>query len=316
MIHSRQNRRQFVATIAATSIAALPINVNASEDDNPPFKISIAPWSLMRRVAGHEDPGGVDLWSYPKVVRELGFEGIEHDNLHFPGELPKEKMIARMRKACDDEGLKSTLILCGGLGDIADGDKNKREAAIGNYRAWADAAKTLDCGAIRVVCADRKTELSFDEKRRHAVEGIRTLAEKIAKLELDLLIENHGGYSSDPRWLTRVVKEVNRTNCGILADFTHWSVDRKPEKNVIDPYEGMKLLAPLTRSVSAHAYDFGTDGTEKNWDYRRMLSILMSAGFDGYVAVEYFGKSLGRKEGSRKSMELLQQMRHELLSAH
>lgn len=306
-------RRCFLASSLATiGLACSPparLLANAQEQL---FKISIAPWSLMRRIAGQKDPNGIDLWDYPKVARELGFTAVEHDNLHFPGELPHEKTIQRMRKTCDEQGVTSTLILCGALGDIADADKTKREKAIDKYRAWAGAAKTLGCAAIRVVCADRKNDISFDEKRKLAVDGISLLAEHNAKLGIELLIENHGGYSSDPRWLTQVVKEVNQPNCGILADFTLWSVQREPEVNVIDPYEGMKLLARHTRSVSAHAYEFGSDGRETKWDYHRMMKMLTDAGFRGYVAVEYFGRSLTRREGSRQARSLLQQVRDHL----
>ena len=266
----------------------------------------------MQSVAGRPDPGGIGLWSYPRVARELGFDAIEHDNLHFPGELPRDGDIKRMRQACDDEGLKSTLILCGALGDIADADGGKQRQAIDKYRAWSDAAKALGCSAIRVVCADRKSEISFDAKRSLAVNGISTLAEHNASLGLDLLIENHGGYTSDPRWLTGVIREVDKPNCAILADFTHWSVQRNPEVNVIDPYEGMKILAPLTRSVSAHAYNFDGNGNETKWNYHKFMQILTQAGFDGYVAIEYFGKKLNRKDGTRQARLLLERVQKEL----
>lgn len=315
MTTERITRRGFIrtsaaATALATCASATPL---VAANSSPPFKISVAPWSLMRKVAGQADPGGIDLWDYPHIVRELGFEGVEHDNLHFPGDLPNNRDIRRMRKACDDQGLPSTLILCGALGDIADADRAARAKAIDNYRAWASAAAVLGCRAIRVVCADRKTELSFDEKRHYAVEGIRSLAEFNATIGLDLLIENHGGYSADPRWLTRVIREVEQPNCGILADFTHWSVQRNPEVNVIDPYEGMKLLAPLTRSVSAHAIKFDGDGNETRWDYYRMVKILSDAAFHGYIAIEYFGDDLSRREGTRKARLLLERVRKRLI---
>ncbi|MEM7010890.1 MAG: sugar phosphate isomerase/epimerase family protein [Verrucomicrobiota bacterium] len=305
------NRRQFLQTSVLATGGAAAASFAETEDDDL-FRISVAPWSLMRSVAGKPDADGIDLWDYPKVVRELGFDALEHDNLHFPGELPVEKDIARMRRTCDDEGLRSTLILCGALGDIADADAKKRNAAVAKYRAWADAAKSLGCSAIRVVCADRKNDITFDEKRRYAVDGIRSLSEYNATLGLDLLIENHGGYSSDPRWLTRVIEEVDQSNCGILADFTHWSVERDPKVNVVDPYDGMKQLAPFTRSVSAHAYDFNAEGAETNWDYFRIMNILTEAGFTGHVAVEYFGKERSRKDGTRMTRELLQRVRKQL----
>ncbi len=307
------NRREFIElSVAAGGLSFFSLATGCGRPEDVPFKISIASWSLMRKVYGQEDPEGINLWDYPRVVRELGFEGIEHDNLHFPGELPNESDIKRMRRACEDEGLNNTLILCGAMGDITDPDRAAREKTLAKYRAWAEAAVGLGCESMRVVCADQKTDLSFEEKGKHAVEGIRALAEFNAGIGLELLIENHGGYSSDPNWLTDVIRIVDMPNCGILADFTHWSVQRNPEVPIIDPYEGMKVLAPLTRSVSAHAYNFDEQGNETDWDYHRMMKILTDAGFDGYVAVEYFGENLSRREGSIKARELLERVRKEL----
>ena len=307
-----RRRSFFVSSLAAVGLASTTKSPLFGDEPKPAFEISLAPWSLMRRVAGQKDPQGIDVSIYPRVARELGFKAIEHDNLHFTGDLPNKNAIRRMRKACDAEGVKSTLILCGALGDISDESGHKRGQAIDNYRAWSEAASMLGCTAIRVVCADQRTHLSFDEKRRYAVEGIRKLAEHNQEIGIDLLIENHGGYSSDPHWLTRVIKEVDQANCGILADFTHWSVGRRPGENVIDPYEGMKILAPQTRSVSAHAYEFDSTGNETKWDYRRFMEILTGAGFDGYVAIEYFGNELSRQAGSRKARLLLERVRKEL----
>jgi hypothetical protein len=34
-----------------------------------------------------------------------------------------------------------------------------------------------------------------------------------------VIVENHGGLSSDGKWLTGVMKLVDRKNCGTLPDF-------------------------------------------------------------------------------------------------
>ena len=306
------NRRTFMQRAVAGGLgltAVRPIMSCLPSVNQPLFHISLAPWSLIRAPYGYPDFEGIDLLDYPAVARELGFDAIEYDNLHFPGDLPDEKLITQMKQRCDDEGMISTLILCGQLGDLADTVADERSYAIHNYAAWMDAAVLLECHAIRVVCADVKT-VPVDEKLKYAVEGVSELAEIATDKGVDLLIENHNGYTSDPNWLVSLIQQVGHPRCGILADFTNWQTDRDPAIYWPDSYDGIHILAPYTRSVSAKAAEFDDAGNETTTDFFRMMHILVQAGFYGYAAVEYFGDQ--RREGSRSARKLLEHVRMKL----
>ncbi|PAC25921.1 hypothetical protein BWI92_26475 [Flectobacillus sp. BAB-3569] len=45
------------------------------------------------------------------------------------------------------------------------------------------------------------------------------LSEFAATMKINVIVENHGGYSSNGEWLTGVMKAVNMKNCGTLPDF-------------------------------------------------------------------------------------------------
>ncbi|WP_299529538.1 TIM barrel protein [Ulvibacterium sp.] len=306
------NRRSFLLSTALMApIMAKAIRTGSLNPEldfsfvKPSFKLSLAPWSLMRKPAGNPDAQGIQLMDYPMVARELGFKAIEQDNLHFPGELPNQGLLTKMKKRADEAGVIHTLLLCGALGDIADTNKNKRRKAIKKYQTWLEAAKFLGCYQMRIVCADRIT-ISRTEKLKYAVEGVSSMAEYAEKHNMELLIENHNGYSSDPDWLLELIKTVGMKNCGILGDFTEWRMEHEPLKMYPDPYKGYKILAPHIKSVGAKSVDFDEAGNETNVDYFKMLQILADFEYKGYVAVEYFGEALPRKKGITMTKHLIE----------
>ncbi len=288
-----------------------PIFAGRQIRSTPSFELSLAPWSLMRRPFGQADPQGIDLFDYPMIAKELAFDFIEQDNLHFPGDLPVDRDIVKMKDRCEAAGIRNSLLLCGALGDVADVDKKKRKRAIRKYIRWIAAAEHLGCESVRVVCADR-VSVSNEEKLKFAVEGVSKLVRYAARKDINLLIENHNGYSSDPDWLVRLIREVDHPRCGILADFTEWRMRRDPVVLYPDPYQGIEILAPYTRSVGAKSTHFDQSGNETNVDYFRMMEIILGAGFKGKVAVEYFGEDLPRKEGIRLTKDLLERVREQL----
>lgn len=309
------NRRQFLhlnATGTLGLLASTSLSLESCQASSL-YRLSLAPWSLMRRPYGQKDPEGIDLFDYPLIAKELGFEFVEQDNLHFPGDLPRQEDIIRMKDCCEAAGINSSLLLCGALGDAADADSTKRKEAVRKYQAWIEAASHLGCQFMRVVCADF-VSVSNEEKMKYAIDGVSQLVESAAAHNIQLLIENHNGYSSDPDWLVGLIRAIDDPSCGILADFTEWRMNRDPLVLYPDPYRGMEILAPYTRSVGAKSIDFDAEGNETKVDYQRMMRILLAAGFRGIVAVEYFGEHLSRREGITKTKQLLERIHVELAS--
>ena len=67
----------------------------------------------------------------------------------------------------------------------------------------------------------------------------------------------------------------------------------------------------LFRSKS---HDFDADGNETRTDYRRMMKIVLDAGYRGWVGVEYEGDRLGEPDGIRATKALLERVRRKLAS--
>jgi sugar phosphate isomerase/epimerase len=117
-------------------------------------------------------------------------------------------------------------------------------------------------------------------------------------------VENHGGLSSNGDWLAGVMKLVNKPNCGTLPDFGNF--------HDYDRYRGVEELLPFAKGVSAKSHEFDADGNEVRTDYRRMLRMVVAAGYCGWVGVEYEGNGLSEPEGILATKKLLEKVRSEL----
>ena len=267
------------------------------------FKISLAEWSLHRAILKEKT---LDHLDFPKVAAEFGIKGVEYVNQMFKDRATDKAYLAEMKKRCDDLGVRSVLIMCDNEGDLGDADEKKRAAAVENHHKWADAAKFLGCHSIRV---NARSTGSWDEQITRAADGLAKLSGYAQTLGLNVIVENHGGLSSNGMWLSSVMKQVNLPNCGTLPDFGNFKVSPTEE---YDRYKGVSELMPFARGVSAKTYKFDDKGNEAGIDYMKMMKIVMDAGYHGFVGIEYEGTGLGEREGIKATLDLLNRVKAQL----
>jgi L-ribulose-5-phosphate 3-epimerase len=296
---TRFTRRQF-GQIAA-SLAAVGGSrgaLAASADSKPLFKISLAEWSLHRTIFS----GSLNNLDFPREAkRTYGIEAVEYVNQFFKDKAKDYDYLADLSRRAGDEGVQNLLIMCDGLGKLGDPDAKARTQAIENHFPWAEAAKRLGCHSIRV---NASSAGSFAEQQKLAADGLSRLAEYAGQFDLNVIVENHGGLSSNGSWLAGVMRQVNLPNCGTLPDFGNF--------HDYDRYQGVEELLPFAKGVSAKSHDFDAAGNETKTDYMRMLKLVLAAGYHGHVGVEYEGKALSESEGIQATKALLERVRDEL----
>jgi sugar phosphate isomerase/epimerase len=296
---TRFTRRQF-GQIAA-SLAAVGGSrgaLAAPADSKPLFKISLAEWSLHRTIFS----GSLDNLDFPREAkRTYGIEAVEYVNQFFKDKAKDYDYLTDLSRRAGDEGVQNLLIMCDGLGKLGDPDAKARTQAIENHFPWAEAAKRLGCHSIRV---NASSAGSFAEQQKLAADGLSRLAEYAGQFDLNVIVENHGGLSSNGSWLAGVMRQVNLPNCGTLPDFGNF--------HDYDRYQGVEELLPFAKGVSAKSHDFDAAGNETKTDYMRMLKLVLAAGYHGHVGVEYEGKALSESEGIQATKALLERVRDEL----
>ena len=285
------NRRDFIAS----SAAAMGAMAWSSAE---PFKISLAQWSFHKALQSRQ----LDHLDFAKVARqEFGLEAIEFVNTFFKDKARDSAYLAEMNRRARDNGVIHHLIMCDAEGRLGDPDPALRTAAIENHRKWVDAAKTLDCITIRV---NAESEGTPEEQQKLCADGLLRLTEYGASQNINVIVENHEGISTNGQWLAGLMRRVNHPRCGTLPDFGNFYE--------YDRYRGVADLMPFAKAVSAKSFDFDEKGDETKIDYRRMLRIVVGAGFHSWLGIEYEGDRLSEKEGVAKTKALLERLRGEL----
>ena len=295
------SRRHFLATTAVgAGLSAAPLAF-AEPDKGKGFKISLAEWSLHRMILREKKLDNLDFPAFTK--KQFDISAVEYVNQMFKDKAKDMAYLADLKKRCADNGVENVLIMVDGEGHLGDPDEKKRAAAVDNHKKWVHAAKFLGCHSIRV---NAHAEGTREEQEKLAADGLRRLSEFAANEKINVIVENHGGLSSDGSWLAAVMKRVNLPNCGTLPDFGNFNLGNG---KTYDRYKGVQELMPFAKAVSAKSHDFDENGNETKSDYFKLMKIVLDAGYHGYVGIEYEGGKLSEVEGIKATKKLLERVR-------
>ena len=268
------------------------------------FDISLAQWSLHRALQG----GYIQPIDFPRITKEqFGIDAVEYVNSFFPNRQPSVDFVNDLKTRCNDFGVSSLLIMCDGEGNLGDPDKAARTKAIENHYKWIDAAVELGCHSIRV---NAQSSGSFEEQQKLAADGLRSLTEFGDTKKINVIVENHGGLSSNGAWLAGVMELVDNPRCGTLPDFGNFILDWGTREEY-DRYKGVAELMPFAKAVSAKSHTFDSSGNEIHTNYEKMIEIVLDAGYRGWIGIEYEGNSIGEFEGIVRTKDLLEKIRKE-----
>ena len=276
---------------------ALQLNTKIPAEDFP-FKISLAQWSLNNALWS----GKLDHLKFAQYAQEkFAIDAVEYVNQFFYDKAEDFGYLRQMNQRAGDHGVSNLLIMIDLEGSLATQDDDKRLQAVENHYKWIDAAKFLGCHSIRVNAAGKGDRNAVANA---AVESLGRLSEYGAKEGIHILVENHGGHSSDAAWLSEVIMQVNNPFCGTLPDFGNFRINLFPPK-FYDPIMGMKELMPYAKGVSAKSREFDGLGQEKTIDFRAMISAVKEFGYNGHVGIEYEGYKLSEDAGIMATKNLL-----------
>ncbi|MFM1821747.1 MAG: hypothetical protein RI967_13, partial [Planctomycetota bacterium] len=258
-IEARVSRRTAIGVLGAASGAALAGHAFGWQEATAPLAagataarvpnpISLAQWSLHRRFGfgrpEERDPNPADPMDFPKIAKEeFGLTRVEYVNQFYRGKVAESGFAAELRKRCDDLGVSSLLIMCDGEGIAGGADDAARAAFADNHRKWLNLAKALGCHSIRVNAIG---EGDKDEQAKRCADGLAKLVAIAKPLGLSVIVENHGGLSSDGAWLAGVIRAVGDDACGTLPDFGNW---RDGSGTLVDPVRNVGLVMPFAKGV-------------------------------------------------------------------
>ena len=293
------DRRHFLKSAATVAAGfALPFGLSC-ENKKMEFKISLAEWSLHRMLYS----GELNHLEFCVIAREqFDLDAVEYVNSFFFDKAEDLDYLKEMKNRANDQGVSSLLIMCDNEGNLGDPNQKARKMAVENHFKWMEAAKFLGCHSIRV---NAKSEGTYEDQIQLASDGLRKLTEYGEKIGINTIVENHGGLSSNGKWLVSVMKEVDHPMCGTLPDFGNFKIK---DGEWYDRYIGVDELMPYAKAVSAKSHSFNWKGNEINTDYNKMINIVVSSGYNDYIGIEFEGSEVDEIEGIQLTKNLMEKV--------
>ena len=301
-------RRNFIknSILSVPLVSSLPLCGTNVE----PIKIGLAQWSLHRALQSNK----IDNLEFAQIAKEkFDITVVEYVNQFFFDKATNKEYLSELKARSKDIGVKNLLIMIDDEGNLGDLNKRKRLKAIDNHKKWVEAAQYIGCEHIRVNAAGNGSE---KEVSMNAIESLQVLGDFSKNFDINIIVENHGGYSSNAKWLVDIIKNSNRDNIGTLPDFGNFCIRSKPNRLSswggldgcaveYDKYKGVREMLPYAKSVSAKSLNFDKDGNSIEIDFYKMMKIVKEFGYKGYISVEYEGTSHSEEEGIKLTKDLM-----------
>ncbi len=285
------NRRNFLKTSGLATAAlglGLPQLSFAMAKADPPFKISLAEWSVNRLIFGDK----LDHLDFPLEAKKHGIHAVEYVNQFFMDKAEDRTYLTEMNTRCQNEDITQVLIMVDREGMLGAKSESDRMKAVENHKKWIEAAKFLGCHTVRVNGYSdidwSENPADADEASKLVSDGIRKLCEFADPHDIHIVIENHGGFSSNGKWLAETIRNADHRLAGTLPDFGNFRIGTLDEKALsYDSYRGVDELMPLATGVSMKPKVWDDAGNESELDYERMMKIVLSHDYHRYVGIEH-----------------------------
>jgi len=311
----KMNRKKFIQTtgwaLAAMGMPGFLTGCSSTDKSVKDlfFDISLAQWSLHRNLFD----GDLTHLDFPATAKnEFGITAVEYVNQFFADKAKDKSYLDKMNTRCNDLGVDQVLIMIDGEGSLAVTDDLKRQEAVENHYKWVEAAEYLGCHCIRVNTYGDGTPQS---QKMAAVDSLGQLSKFAQDFGINIIVENHGGYSSNAQWLVDVMQQVDMDNCGTLPDFGNFCIEQAEDGScaeAYDRYQGVEEMMPFAKGVSAKSYAFDEQGEETSIDFGKMLKIVQDAGYTGHIGIEYEGDELSEFEGIKATKNVLMEVGSQL----
>lgn len=265
-VFMKTTRRVFLqSSFVGVTAAAMPLT---GRND-----ISLASWSLVQSFRA----GRWKLLDLPRILREtLHINGLEYVNTFF--ENPTLEYLKRLKRNCEDNGITSVLVMVDDEGNTAAIDKAERMQSVIAHRKWIDIAAYLGCHSVRCNLRGGLKDWRQDKDiAKRGAESFLSLLDYSKGTGLNIILENHGGASSDPDVLVQIIKLIDNPRFGLLVDLGNWNPG-------VNRYEAVSKLIRYARGLSVK----GTYGPNRdpNFDMEKLLQVCLDGGYHGWWAIE------------------------------
>jgi sugar phosphate isomerase/epimerase len=273
------SRRDFFKTGAAASLitGATP-KINAATSVKPGLKSSLAAYSFRNVLPNNGKPGKIDLHAlFDFAAKEYGLSAIEPTSYYFSSE--DTAYLYSMRAHAHKLGLdiSGTAI----RNDFCHIREKVRKDSIAHVKRWVDHSVKIGAPAIRIFAGNNHAKVDEQQARDWAVECMKECCDYAGENGIYLALENHGYLTGTSVELIDFLDRVKHEWLGINLDSGNFTKD---------PYGNIERITPYAVNVQLKTEVIAENGKgREEADIQRIVNILNTGGYRGYIALEYEG---------------------------
>lgn len=239
----------------------------------PRLRVGSCAYSYRQYLQAKTDP-----MSYEQFLQncaEMDMDGVEMTAYYFPEPLKLADIHRLSRRAfllgLDIAGaaISTTLSLPPG---------EDREKNLVKIREWIDYAADMGARTLRVFAGGPPKGIDDATGRKWVIECIEACLPKAEEKGVMLAMENHGGVVADAAGTLEILEAIRSDWFGLKWDTGNY--------HTADPYGDLARVAPY--AVTTHMKtEIFPDGKKEATDFAKVLDILHSVDYRGYLLLEY-----------------------------
>ena len=293
-------RRHFLRSGLAAGLALAAAPAAAIEPirrpGKPRLKLSLAAYSFRKYLALNIKPKPpMTMEDFVDRAASYELDAVEPTAYYFADTSPA--YLARLKGRCTRLGLDVSGTAVGNNFCVPDADRLKEQLA--SVKQWAERAARLGAKTVRIFAGSVARGDREENARRRCIAAIEEACEHAGKLGVYLALENHGGITATCDQTLAIVKAVKSDWFGVNLDTGNFHTP--------DPYADLARLAPYAVTVQLKTEIQRAGRKKEDADLKRLLDILRSVGYRGYVALEYEAAE-DPKTGVPRAVKALQKL--------
>lgn len=260
-------RRSFLSAAAAMAIEPIKRHGPAR------MKLSLAAYSFRQALAGAKKSMTLDDFVDRAAAWDL--DAVEPTSYYFP-DPPTAEYCRQLRRHAFLLGLGISGTAIRNTFTYPPGPALDKEIA--HVKRWIDLAVDLGAPTIRIFAGDLQKGTTEAQARQWCIQSIQACCDYAAPRGVILALENHGGIVSTVDQLLSIATAIESDWFGVNWDSGNF--------RSADPYGDLARAAPYA-VVAQIKTEISPNGVRQDADLARIVGILRTSGYRGFVALEY-----------------------------
>ena len=230
-----------------------------------------------------------------------GFAGVDITGYYFKGypQPPADEYLFQIKRKAFGLGLE--ISGTGVRNDFTIADTGKRSQEVALVKSWIEVAAKIGAPVIRIFAGNQKNEgIPKEQVTDWMLKDIQTCVDYGKQHGVIIGLQNHNDFIQTADQVIKIIGSINSDWLGLILDTGSY--------RVLDPYEEIAKSIKYTVNWQIKENVF-INGAEKETDMEKLMGIIHSSGYKGYLPIE----TLGDGDPKTKISALLAKLQNSLL---